>query len=69
MKIQNILQRFSCISFLFKPPCYYSLLGFLSTAEWQQFLLFSYRMGKYTVSNTIFKKCNAMNNVLWKACL
>ena len=22
MKIENILQRFSCISFLFKPPCY-----------------------------------------------
>ena len=22
MKIENMLQRFSCISFLFKPPCY-----------------------------------------------
>ena len=23
MKIENLLQRFSCISFLFKPPWYY----------------------------------------------
>ena len=22
MKVENMLQRFSCISFLFKPPCY-----------------------------------------------
>ena len=26
MKIENVLQRFSCISFLFKPPCHKSFI-------------------------------------------
>ena len=26
MKIENILERFSCIAFLFKPPCMYENL-------------------------------------------
>ena len=27
MKIENILERFSCIAFLFKPPCMYENLS------------------------------------------
>ena len=44
-------------------------LRFLSTAESEQSLLFSHRMGKCTVSSTIFETCDAIYNVLWKACL
>ena len=44
-------------------------LRFLITAESQQSLLFSYRMGKSVVSNTISETCDAIYNVLWKACL
>ena len=28
MKIENILQRFNCISFLFKPPCCHQDISF-----------------------------------------
>ena len=44
-------------------------LRFLITAESQKSLLFSYRMGKSAVSNTISETCGAIYNVLWKACL
>ena len=38
MKIENMLQRFSCISFLFKPPC---IRVPLIMKTFFQFLLFS----------------------------
>ena len=45
MKIENMLQRFSCISFLFKPPCLNQTLNQISNTAY----LSRYKLGEEKV--------------------
>ena len=57
MKIENMLQRFSCISFLFKPPCSHGRLDsvqkFIEIQGWLLLTFFIYLHNQLSSSDDI----------------